>query len=294
MKFIQKFSGMKPPIICPSFWKLQGFYGCLGQCKYCYLRATYIRLHGGDVPRPTLYTKSSLDMFTRDFAKFCQREKDSQLLNSGELGDSFAMEDKWFHGAGPFSRFVIEMFRKQAMHKVLFLTKLSIIDNVLDITTPTEQAVFSFSFNSPEAVEKCGEPNNLAWRIQCSRKLKELGWHVRGRIDPILPFMVDDYRSLIPQLTHLERITLGSLRINNRLLPKTYPTFWKEIVPKMHDIAPGVYRFPIDDDCKAFKTIIGWLRDAGFKGEIGLCKEHFGVWEELKLDWKNPKCNCVL
>jgi hypothetical protein len=43
-----------------------------------------------------------------------------------------------------------------------------------------------------------------------------------------------------------------------------------------------------------FKKIIGWLRDAGYKGEIGLCKEHWAVWEELGLDWKQPKCNCLL
>jgi hypothetical protein len=34
--------------------------------------------------------------------------------------------------------------------------------------------------------------------------------------------------------------------------------------------------------------------NAGFKGEIALCKESYPVWKKLGLDYKNPKCNCVL
>lgn len=208
-------------------------------------------------------------------------------------GNSFAMEDNWYSGAGPFSQFVIEMFRKQSTHKVLFLTKISIIQNVLQLQ-PTDQAIFSFSFNPRTVIERCGEPNNLAWRISSSRSLQQAGWHVRGRIDPILLDMIDDYESLIPCLLHLERITLGSLRINNRQLPRTYPSFWESILPNMVKVNANCMRFPVKQDVEAFSKIIGWLKNAGFKGEIALCKESNSVWKKLGLDHKNPKCNCVL
>jgi len=120
-------------------------------------------------------------MLITEFARFSKKETTPQLLNTGELGDSLAMEEEWYHGAGPFSQFIIEMFRKQDLHKVLFLSKISIIDNVLKLQ-PTDQAIFSFSFNAPSVVEKCGEPNNLSWRIQSSIALQKAGWHVRRSI----------------------------------------------------------------------------------------------------------------
>jgi len=292
-KFIQRFKGMPHPIVCPSFYKLQGFFGCLGNCKYCYLRATYIRQCKGEVPRPTLYANTSPTMLLTEFAKFSKEETTPQLLNAGELGDSFAMEENWYYSAAPFSRFIIEMFRRQTLHKVLFLTKVSIIQNLLE-AIPTDQAIISFSFNAPSVVEICSEPNNLSWRISSSRKLHDHGWNVRGRIDPILPDKIDDYEQLIPQLLHLERITLGSLRINNRQLPKTYPSFWQPILPNMVKVNANCYRFPVEQDAEAFSQIIEWLKTAGFQGKVALCKESYQVWKKLGLDYKNPKCNCVL
>lgn len=293
MKFIQPFKGMPHPIVCPKFLKLQGFYGCLGKCEYCYLRATYIRQCGGEVPRPTLYENTGPDMLLKEFQRFCKKETTPQLLNAGELADSFAMEDGWYPGAGPFSQFIIEMFRRQNTHKILFLTKISIIQNVLKLQ-PTDQAIFSFSFNPRTVIERCSEPNNLAWRISSSRSLQQTGWHVRGRIDPILPDMIDDYESLIPCLLHLERITLGSLRINNRQLPQTRPSFWESILPSMVKVNASCMRFPVKQDVEAFSKIIGWLKALGYKGEIALCKEHFEVWKKLGLDYATPKCNCVI
>jgi DNA repair photolyase len=233
-------------------------------------------------------------MLISEFARFSKKETTPQLLNTGELGDSLAMEENWYHGAGPFSRFVIEMFRKQTLHKVLFLTKVSIIQNILE-APPTDQVIISFSFNAPSVVEKCGEPNNLSWRIQSSIALQKAGWHVRGRIDPIIPELLEDYEQLIPKLAHLERITLGSLRINNRQLPRTYPSFWNAFLPKMRKVNANCYRFPEEDDTAAFRQIIEWLEEAGFRGELALCKEPLDVWKSLGLaDYKNPKCNCVL
>jgi len=293
-KFIQKFSGMKPPIVCPSFYKLQPGFGCLGKCRYCYLRATYIRQCKGEVPRPTLYMNTEPGMLLKEFKRFCEEMSEPQLLNLGELSDSLAFEDEWYHGAGSLSRFVIEMFRSQTTHKALFLTKLSIIQNVLE-AQPTDQVIFSFSFNPPSVIEKCGEPNNLSWRIQSSIALQKAGWHVRGRIDPIIPELIKDYEQLIPKLVHLERITLGSLRINNRQLPRTYPSFWNAFLPKMWKVNANCYRFPIEEDMVAFSRILEWLQESGFRGEVALCKEPLDVWKGLGLaEYKNPKCNCVL
>jgi len=35
------------------------------------------------------------------------------------------------------------------------------------------------------------------------------------------------------------------------------------------------------------------LNEKGFYN-LALCKETIGIWEALKLDWRNIRCNCLL
>jgi len=41
-------------------------------------------------------------------------------------------------------------------------------------------------------------------------------------------------------------------------------------------------------------SIINYLKNNYDYENIALCKESVEVWEKLRMDWENIKCNCLL
>jgi len=293
-RYIQRFKGLEYPLICPSFYKLCAFYGCAwGKCRECYLRGTYFRRYGGKVPPPTIYKGLTWEKLKTELIKFTNIVETPQLLNIGELADSLSFEsENFFHYS--FSDLIIPFMEYRHKHKVLFLSKLTNIQGILKYQNQ-KQTVLSWTINLPEVANLLGEPPNIPFRIFAGQKCKGLGYEVRIRIDPIIPKF--NYTSLVMALLDKftpSRITLGSLRINNPILPQTNPEFWETWLPKMVDLPKGKKRFPFELDVQCFSEIIDILKDCGYQGDIAVCKESVEVWDGLGLSWKNCKCNCQL
>ena len=299
-RWIQPFKGMEPPIICPRFWKLQFAYGCPLDCHYCYLLGTYYRQSPYQHP-PTYYKDMTLEAFRNELLDFFDKTGEPQLLNTGELADSTMFEGQEFFGAS-FSNFIIPLFERQRRHKVLFLTKIANISNIVEIPNAigkVKQTIMSFSMNPPEVAREANETQNISHRIESAKRCFESGYEIRMRIDPMIPIpnWRLQYKNLIDEMFDAfipQRITLGSLRINNPRLPSLRPRFWNVWKPRMIHLGRGKYRFPPTLDREMYSHIIDLLDNKGYNGDIALCKELVEVWDGLDLDYRSCKCNCVL
>jgi spore photoproduct lyase len=273
-------------IVCPHFLELKWAYGCPFDCAWCYLKGTF-RFR----PERLKPTFKPLEKVKLHVESFLEQVETPEILNSGEIADSLMGEgDKY-----PFSKFIIPLFQKQKRHKVLFVTKSANIKHLLEIHEP-QQAVISFSLNADAVSQKWeGRAPSVMTRIEAARKLHEHGYEVRARIDPMVPIEDWDkhYRSLIDAIFDNfmpERITLGSLRglqsTINGVKDKSWTAYLKET-------SHWGKKIDFKTRYEMYQTVSRYLRDQYNFSGVALCKETVAMWEELKMDWKQVRCNCV-
>jgi DNA repair photolyase len=211
------------------------------------------------------------------------------VLNTGNLSDSMG-----FEGVRPLVQQLVELFRQEAEakgrpHALLLVTKGGVehCKTLLELA-PCANVIVSFSVNSPQAARAHEQgAARVSDRFDAARRLKEQGWRVRMRIDPmILGF---DYGWVIEQLKELapERITLGALRseanlwrfVSNGL----FSALEKPSDPK------GLARYPLEKRLALYRPAVEALSDVC---PIGLCEETPDVWDALGLDKDAKSCNC--
>ncbi len=282
-------------IVCPHFLELKWATGCNYKCAWCYLQGTCrmlpyrTKLHEKDRAKVRLHVETLLNHNGTGTKRYSRNGR--ELVNSGELADSLATE----RSSEPFSRFIIPLFQRQDHFKLLMLTKSDYIDNLLDIEGQ-QSTIVSFSVNPPyvsERWEKGAPPPQR--RLAAAGELAAAGYEVRLRIDPIVPVpkWKQRYRGLLQRIFNTfrpERITLGSLRglqstINNSR-DKSWTTFLSEQ-------SPWGKRVESDLRLEAFAYIIEQLKHEWGYSRVALCKEPVAMWDELELDYKKIRCNCI-
>ena len=284
---IRFFDKTPSDIVCPHFWELNWAYGCRFECAYCYLQGTF---HGRKRPwpRPLDQVFTVLDEFFQD------HQKDPQILNSGELTDSFVYPNR--------IKQISDKFEEQAIHKLLLLTKTSNVKLLLD--KPRKQTIFSFSLNAHEAwrrwEHKTPSPEE---RIDAAKTLSEIGDEVRVRIDPI--FTVEGWQKHYEDLVYLllsklpsypNRITLGTPRglAKTRMFSKD-SSWWKLAFQDNPSEDSGWGKkiaFSLRKEIYTF--FYDKLANLGFdKSRVVMCKETRSMWQELGLDYTKCQCNCV-
>lgn len=274
-------------VVCPHFLELKWAYGCPFDCSWCYLKGTFRFKPDGLAP-----VFKNFDKIKNHVGAFITYVKTPELLNTGEISDSLMGE----HLDPPFSRFIIQLFEKQKLHKVLFVTKSINIKNILQLPS-AKQAVFSFSLNSLPAAEKWEKkaPSPVK-RLEAAKKLYDRGYPVRIRIDPIVPIKnwEQHYRELIDNIFKSfipERITLGSLRGLQSTINGTQDKSWTVYLKEYSN-----WGKKIDLRMRAtiYSSLIEYLIRKYKYDKVALCKESVKVWEKLSMDWENIRCNCLL
>ena len=168
----------------------------------------------------------------------------------------------------------------------MLTTKSTNVDFLLN-NKPNSQIIVSFSVNAVDAWKnfelKTPHPYD---RLQAAMKLKEAGWKVRIRIDPIIEEIgIRKYEELIKRVNDLEPdlITIGSLR----QYPGLY-RFEKRVPGKgLTRSSDGRLRYPLNKRAKIYSLIADWLTE-----EPALCKETVDLWQLL--GWKFKECNCTV
>jgi spore photoproduct lyase len=269
-KFIKLFDKTPEGVVCPHFYELILSNGCPYDCAYCYLKLT-LRYHGGG--SPILYN-NDWDKLKRELNK-----SKPGVYSTGELADSLAIEP-------PLLDDTINYFQSNGDGKYILLTTKSDSGyKRLGSLIPSNNIIVSYSVNSStNAVKyenKTPSPEN---RITDAKKLREEGFRVRIRIDPIIYEDFEEYREVCEIVSDLnpERVTIGTLRHYPQLLA------FAEDAPKegLEMSWDGRLRYSIEKRLEIYSRIAEWL---GF--QPALCKETEEVWE--KLGWKFEGCNCT-
>jgi len=288
---IKRFDKTPPPakstdVICPHFLELKWAYGCPFDCAWCYLKGTFRFLP--TKTKPVIKDLKKIELHTR---RFLEEVATPEILNTGEIADSLM----WESSSQPFSKFIIPMFEEQNRHKVLFVTKSDNIKHLLEVN-PHNQAIMSFSLNADEVAKRWerGAPS-VGRRIEAGRKLSQVGYEVRIRIDPIVPVLdwKTHYPSLIDQLFASftpSRITLGSLRGLQSTINGSTDTSWLKYLKENSNWGKKV---DFKTRYEMYATIINQLKKNYDYSEVALCKETMAMWGRLGMDYKKIKCNCV-
>lgn len=274
-------------VVCPHFYELKWANGCNFNCAWCYLNGTYRFLSRGKKPH-----LKDIDIVLDHLHYFFKTVKNEKfLLNSGELSDSLLFEN---NGA-PLTGKIIPEFMKQDRHKLLIVTKSTDIDNLLKIRA-VNHVVISFSLNSFKVANRWEKAPKVINRIKAAKKLYDAGYTVRVRIDPMVPIenWKEEYMSLVDNIfNHFtpERITLGSLRGLQSTINNCKDKSWTKYLTETSNWGKKV---DIGHRLAMYSTIINHLKKRYDYGNVALCKETVEVWDRLKMDYRQIKCNCVL
>jgi hypothetical protein len=208
----------------------------------------------------------------------------SQLLNAGELCDSFVASEYISFMATILRHYNEEYGRG---HRLLLLTK-SANPSVLLEGDYQDVVVYSLSLNAeqPAREMEIGAPPPGS-RMKAALKVREVGYEVRVRIDPIIAGCETEYRTLIQRVcSRLEPtlITLGCLRAT----PRTYRFLLGPIRVQLTEKTPWGYGYPSQIRLTIYNELVTAAKNHGVP--TALCKEPPEVWRQLNL--KGP-CNCM-
>ena len=291
-------------IVCPHFWELKAYVGCPFKCSYCYLQGTF---RGAERKMPKMKKEEDVKRYMEEFLTWADNVGLVTLLNTGELADSLAMPDL----TKKFIEIAIPILRRHPDHKVLFLSKggTNHVKVLEDIPKDMrERFIVSFSLNPRVVVDMYERGTADAdSRIEAAEIASKMGFEVRIRIDPIIPVSnwIFHYTELVKKLLDRimpEIITLGSLRALEKTIHYALDKSWLDYVKEK---SPWGKRLRTKHRERIYKLIIEVLREKGFNGKIGLCKETPDVWNYLKSErliedpgtpgiWENVMCNCKL
>ena len=276
-------------VVCPHFLELKWAYGCPYKCAWCYLQGTLRMLPSKTKPRFKEYSKvlKHINVFTFS-------DTDREILNAGEISDALMGE----HLEPPFSAFVAQIF-EGSKHRVILLSKSSNVRNLLklyetNLERPIRCLIPSWSLNAAPVAERWerGAPR-VEDRIEAARRVSEVGYEVRIRIDPIVPGYLASYHNLVDDVFSAftpERITLGSLRGLQSTITTARDRSW---VTYLKEPSGWGKRVDFQTRLEMYRGVIDHLRSSHGFHRIALCKETAAMWNKLGLDWTRPLCNCV-
>lgn len=266
-KFTRLFEKTPPGVVCPHFYELILSNGCPYDCSYCYLKLTF-----RGRTEPTVFHNGW------DSVKSEIENIPSGVFSTGELADSLAI-------VPPLLPDALDYFTNQEDRCLLMVTK-STNTGILRKRKPSKNLILSFSVNSiPASTQFEVSAPHPTKRLETAKKMVELGWRVRIRLDPIiLESGLASYETVCKQISAIkpERVTLGTLRQYPGLF-NFLPNAPRKGLAKCQD---GRMRYSVLDRVNTYKQIALWL---GF--QPSLCKETQEVWDIL--GWEFKGCNCT-
>jgi len=306
-KAVDDFSIADPRMVCPHFARLKwASNGCYFQCDWCYLKATF------RAAQPYISVHVEYQKMERQLEKRLKNSTGPIMFNAGELADSLSLD----HLSKAAEHF-IKWFGEQEKGYLFLLTKCDDVDHILHLPH-NGHTIVAWSMNAPYVSRKFekGAPS-FKKRLEAARKVKEAGYRVRIRLDPIVPVkgwqkMYADTIRDICRIVKPERITLGTLRFEEQFYNMRRSAVSKALLRHMEDMKPmfppekfvktngkptttsGKYSFSEDERIEIFKFAVAEIRKHSPRIPIALCKESAPVWRALRLNLSRCRCVCQL
>jgi spore photoproduct lyase len=285
-------------VVCPHFHELVCFYGCPYDCEWCYLKGTFrfIQRDNGRIP---VRFKKERDIIN-SIKAFLQASALGQIpptiLNTGELADSLCSETPVFYRK-PFSEYIMPYF-EETKHKILFLSKGTNVSNFLKHEWQ-RNAILSWTINAYPVARRwetlAPHPKK---RIRAARQVAGACYEVRIRIDPMVAVegFEKHYKKLVIDLLDdvtPSRITLGCLRGLTSTIARARDKSW---VNYLAERSSWGRKPSIETRFRLYRNVIDSLREHGYTGEIGVCKDTLKIWKMMKkqygLEHQKIRCNC--
>ncbi len=276
----------KQDVVCPHFLELKWAYGCPYSCSWCYLQGTYrwpqFKKHGSNIS-PKIKDEDKI----KKHLEVISQNGYSNILNAGELADSLML--------GWLPRFLKDI--NIGNNKILFLSKSDDVEYLVENKDALkDKIIMSFTLNAFKVAKKWekGAPE-VKRRIEAAKKVFYAGYQTRIRIDPMVPIenWELDYKKLLDEVFNAfvpERITIGSLRglqsTINAAKDKTWVTY-------LGEKSNWGKKIPIETRFKMYSTVINHLKEKHDYINIALCKETIEIWEQLDMNYRKIKCNCI-
>ncbi len=297
--FIRQFSGPGDGsgIVCFKFWQLVPAGGCPYRCSYCFLQTVpWFRFQPKQL-YGLVYTNvedmlCELDLWLAD--------PTPKMMIVGELQDGLVFDAAYKKVTGkPLTHWIIPRFAAQTRHRLIFLTKSTQIQHALELPA-TRQVVFSWSVNAEKVSEQWehGTPLPSA-RFAAAQAMKQAGWPVRFRLDPMVPYpgWRRGYDIAVKRINNLEpeMVTLGALRATSA---KSLRTAARrngrddsifDYLTEERDPSGFKYRIAFDTQVKLFSYVLDRLTA---RVTSALCKEDQVLWRALNLKFRG--CHCLL
>jgi spore photoproduct lyase len=302
-EFIKQFGGpgADSGIVCFKFWQLAPAWGCPFRCAYCFLQTVpYARFNGRALTG--LVYANWQDMVTE--VKDWRASPVPRMLVVGELQDGLAFDNAYGVATGkPLTHHLVPLFAAQRRHKVIFLTKSTLIRHALK-PEPTPQVVFSWSVKADYVARRweLGAPSPRG-RFAAARRMKEAGWPIRFRLDPMVPYhdgdehWRDGYAEAVEWINALEpeMVTVGALRATAKTALKSAAARNgrpSDIFDHLSEKDPSgfKYRLPFEQQVELYRFALDRLDCRRITP--ALCKEDVTVWEAVGL--KFGGCHCLL
>lgn len=300
-QFIKQFTGpdVDSGVVCFKFWQLVHASGCPFRCAYCFLQTTAFFRFNKAALMGLVYGnwEQMLDEVRAWLASPTPR-----MLIVGELQDGLAFDSAYAAVTGkPLTHHLIPLFAAQNRHRLIFLTKSTLIKHALKLD-PTPQVVFSWSVNA----ERVGRRWELgaplpSRRFAAADKLRQAGWPIRFRLDPMIPYQLDGedwragYAAAIEEINRLapEMVTLGALRASTMGLATAArkndrPT---DLFGYLSEKDPSgfKYRLPFDTQVEMYRFAVERIDRERIVP--ALCKEDVSVWKAVGLPFAG--CHCL-
>jgi spore photoproduct lyase len=261
--------------------------GCPFHCAYCFLQSLApFRVHPEQL-YGLVYTNVE-DMLHELDAWLADPMPKMMII--GELQDGLVFDTAYRKVTGkPLTHWLIPRFAVQSRHKLIFLTKSTLIEHALELP-PTPQVYFSWSVNAEAVAERweLGAPLPSA-RLAAARRMKVAGWPIRFRLDPMIPYRgwQQGYDAAIREINALEpeMVTLGALRATSasRLRAEARKNGRDESIfdylSEERDPSGFKYRISFEQHLELFRFALERLDPRRVKR--GLCKEDESVWRAL-------------
>lgn len=300
--FIKQFSGPEKGsgVVCFKFWQLVHASGCPFRCAYCFLQTTsYFRFNKAAL-QGQIYGNWEQMI---DEVKAWMASPTPRMLIVGELQDGLAFDSAYAAVTGkPLTHHLIPLFAAQKRHRLIFLTKSTLIKHALRLP-PTPQVVFSWSVNADYVGRRWEQGAPLPGRrFEAAARMQEAGWPIRFRLDPMIPYQGEDedwqagYEKAIDRINSLspEMVTIGALRASTMGLATAAgkngrPT---DLFAYLSEKDPSgfKYRLPFEQQVELYRFAVDRLDRSHLT--TALCKEDVSVWKAVGL--KFDGCHCLL
>ncbi|MGQ3684308.1 MAG: SPL family radical SAM protein [Candidatus Loosdrechtia sp.] len=288
--FIEQFQ--HPIGRCARFYKLTAYNNCNFWCEYCYLYLTFRTM-----PVSTHFV--NYEKLFQEIVNFDRANIPDTLriLNLGELCDPLAIEDI----TGFAEELIPFVASKTQKTRLLFLTKSDAIHSLLN-ANHDNKIIVSFSINTDVIHQQLEHrtPSPEA-RLIAAKKLQDLGYEIRLRIDPVVWYSTweKDYLELVQKIfSYVKpvRITIGEYRPSRGLAAHISSRFPESSLLKVTSglIRDGTkLRYPEENRISLFRTIINAIRKYDGKVKMALCKEDVKIWKDLGIPVNSLDCNCL-